>query len=227
MVLIIDHSINSNIMSKRQDIAKDFIQLSGLPQAFYAKKLGLKPQNFSYHLNESPELDRDLFDNIMKLIMKYADIEIGNSIPEPYKPSLVREESSVEYRPDRIKEFTLPILADVPAGPGEFNEYTVFETITFDRDKHFFLRVDPLNGDSMAPIIKPGDLVICEYSTKIKDGDIVAVKYDDVFGSIKIFIDFPADHSKIFLRGMNPANPPLLLNKKTVFLWKVIQIVKN
>jgi len=81
-------------------------------------------------------------------------------------------------------------MGTVPAGIAElteFNDWQQSEDLYFDPREHFYLTVDEEFGYSMMPLVSPGDLVLCSGKTNTaKNGDIVAARWDDTKGALKI-----------------------------------------
>ena len=91
-------------------------------------------------------------------------------------------------------------------------QWPEIEDAFFDPSDHFYLKIDDEYGDSMRPIIKPGDLVLCSLSQKVKENDLCAVRYDNSKRAIKIYEEH---NDVIVLRSVNPAYDPIRVKKKS------------
>lgn len=121
-----------------------------------------------------------------------------------------------------------PICGTIPAGVAEINDLTDWpemEDAFFSPSDHFYLKIDDEYGDSMRPIIKPGDLILCSLSQIVKENDLCAVRYDGTKGAIKIY----EEHGDtVVLRSVNPAYDPIKVKKENIVnKYKVVMIKKN
>lgn len=107
----------------------------------------------------------------------------------------------------------IPILNRIPAGfpegyadkeypPGTADEYVSLPDV---KDLNAFaLKIE---GDSMAPRLKPGDMVIVSPNRQWENGDIVVVKVKEEVSLKKIF----RKETTLVLQSMNTEYPPLIL----------------
>lgn len=127
----------------------------------------------------------------------------------------------------------IPILGTIPAGKGaDYNQHDWPEyfSLDFDPSTHFCLKVDEENGLSMMPVIVPGDVVLCNRNPKlIKDGSIVAVRYEETKAAIKkIQIQEEFKGGPLLLVSANPAVVPMVILRKNVNeIYKVVAIFKK
>jgi repressor LexA len=126
----------------------------------------------------------------------------------------------------RVKLTTLPLLASVPAGVPRlgFHPEYVEKYITVDdvNDPNAFAL--EVRGNSMAPRIEDGDIIVVSPSTESHSGDICVVRMndEDTVKRIKIENDF------IHLIPLNPDFEPIAVRKRDVtFIWKVVKVIKN
>lgn len=126
----------------------------------------------------------------------------------------------------RVKLTTLPLLASVPGG---------VPRISFEREHaEKFITVDNINdpnafalevrGNSMAPRIEDGDIIVVSPHTNARSGDICVVRVndEDTVKRIKIEKDV------VYLIPLNPEYEPIAVKKRDVsFIWKVIKVIKN
>ncbi|MCE1189459.1 MAG: S24 family peptidase [Ignavibacteria bacterium] len=141
-----------------------------------------------------------------------------------------------EARKTMVKEFNtgtvlyeeeIPISASIPAGPGKWQETDQRRIITLDSRNQFALLIDPSNGDSMQPFLQPGDMVICDMHAEPAAGDIVAAKWENGSGAIKILGDSSHVPGSYLLYSYNPLVKPIIVKKQNSTLYKVVLIHKQ
>jgi DNA polymerase V len=125
------------------------------------------------------------------------------------------------YLPDRKTRWSRPlIMCRVSAGfPSPAEDY-VEGRIDLNRDliKHplstFYIRVA---GDSMAPLIEPGALLLVDRMVETKDDDVVIARIDDELCVKTIHIE---DGGAIWLISRNEAYPPIRITEEMDFeVW--------
>jgi repressor LexA len=126
----------------------------------------------------------------------------------------------------KVELTSLPLLSSVPGGIPSlmFHPDHVEKYITVD-DVHdsnaFALEV---RGNSMAPKIEDGDIIVVSPKMEPRSGDIcvVRVNEEDTVKRIKIEDQF------LHLIPLNPEYEPIAIRKRDVsFMWKVIKVIKN
>lgn len=121
---------------------------------------------------------------------------------------------------------SLPLLSSVPGGtPSQmFHSENVERYVTVDnvRDPNAFAL--EVKGNSMAPRIEDGDIIVVSPRHDVKNGDICVVRVDeeDTVKRIKI------DEQFVHLIPLNPEYEPMVVRKKDVtFMWRVIKVIKS
>jgi repressor LexA len=142
----------------------------------------------------------------------------------PGKPSNVIPIPTSRYR--KVNLIHLPLLASVPGGipnlifhPDHVERYITVDDI---RDPNAFAL--EVKGNSMAPRIENGDIIIVSPVFEARSGDIcvVRVQDEDTVKRVKIEDQF------IHLIPLNPEFEPMAIRKKDVtFMWKVVKVIKN
>lgn len=128
---------------------------------------------------------------------------------------------------------SIPILGTIPAGKGADyyqHDWPEYFPMDFNPSIHFCLKVDEENGLSMMPVIMPGDIVLCNRNPKlIKDGSLVAVRYEETKAAIKkIQIQEEFKGGPLLLVSANPAVVPMVIPRKNVNeIYKVVAIFKK
>ncbi|NTU72663.1 hypothetical protein HGB07_00610, partial [Candidatus Roizmanbacteria bacterium] len=90
------------------------------------------------------------------------------------------------------KTISYCVMGTVPAGISEVNEYNDWQEgddLDFDPKTHFYLSIDKEFGYSMMPLVGPGDKVLVSFNSKVKDGDLVAARWDKTKGALKIYTE--------------------------------------
>ncbi|HTP79959.1 MAG TPA: XRE family transcriptional regulator [Bacteroidota bacterium] len=143
--------------------------------------------------------------------------------PSHQKPNIL------PLHPGRLKKIDLvplPLLSSVPAGtPGlTFHPDYVEKYITVDdvRDSSAFAL--EVKGNSMAPRIENGDIIVVSPKREARSGDIcvVRVEEEDTVKLVRLEDQF------IHLIPLNPEYEPMVVRKKDVtFVWRVVKVIKS
>ena len=126
----------------------------------------------------------------------------------------------------RVKLVNLPLISAVPAGKVAtlFHPDYVDDYVTVDGVKDpqaFALKV---KGNSMAPRIEDGDVVVVSPQEEVRNGDICVVRVDgeDTLKRVKF------EGNYLHLIPINPEFEPATVKKKDVdFVWKVVKLIKE
>lgn len=129
-------------------------------------------------------------------------------------------------RYQKVDLVTLPLLSSVPGGAPSliFHPDYVEKHITVD-DVHdssaFALEV---KGNSMAPRIEDGDIIVVSPKLDARSGDICVVRVNDEDTVKRVKIE----DQLIYLIPLNPEYEPMAVKKRDVtFMWKVVKVIKN
>jgi len=126
----------------------------------------------------------------------------------------------------KIQLVSLPLLSSVPGGAPNlsFHPDYVERYISVDDvsdNQAFALEV---RGNSMAPRIEDGDIIVVSPKLDIRNGDVCVVRVSDEDTVKKIKIE----EQLLYLIPLNPDYEPMTVKKKDVtFMWKVIKVIKN
>jgi repressor LexA len=126
----------------------------------------------------------------------------------------------------RVRLAELPLVSSVPAGKVAtmFHPDYVDNYVSVDDIKDpgaFALRV---KGNSMAPRIEDGDIVVVSPQTEARSGDVcvIRVNEEDTLKKVKF------EGNYIHLIPLNPEFEPVTVKKKDVnFVWKVVKLIKE
>ncbi len=126
----------------------------------------------------------------------------------------------------KVELVSLPLLASVPAGAlsQRFHSDHADRYVTVDnvRDPNAFAL--EVKGNSMAPRIENGDIIIVTPKLEVRSGDIcvVRVEEEDTVKRVKI------DEQFVHLIPLNPEYEPMVVRKRDVsFMWRVIKVIKS
>lgn len=126
----------------------------------------------------------------------------------------------------RVDLVSLPLLSSVPGGAPSlmFHPDYVEKYITVDDIKDSNAFALEVKGNSMAPRIEDGDIIVVSPKLESRTGDIcvVRVNEEDTVKRVKIEDQF------IHLIPLNPEYEPMAVRKKDVsFLWRVVKVIKS
>ncbi len=126
----------------------------------------------------------------------------------------------------KVELVSLPLLSIVPAGAPNliFHPDYVEKYITVDdvNDANAFAL--QVKGNSMAPRIEDGDIIVVSPKAEARSGDICVVRVNDEDTVKRVKID----NQFIQLIPLNPEYEPLVVRKKDVsFIWRVVKVIKN
>ncbi|HTY38218.1 MAG TPA: XRE family transcriptional regulator [Bacteroidota bacterium] len=126
----------------------------------------------------------------------------------------------------RVELVSLPLLSSVPGGAPSlmFHPDYVEKYITVDDIKDTNAFALEVKGNSMAPRIEDGDIIVVSPKLESRTGDICVVRVndEDTVKRVKIEDQF------IHLIPLNPDYEPMAVRKKDVsFVWRVVKVIKS
>jgi repressor LexA len=148
----------------------------------------------------------------------------GEMYEAPRRPDNVYPMPGTFRRQKRL--IHLPLISSVPAGKVAtmFHPDYAEQYVTVDDVKDpqaFALRV---KGNSMAPRIEDGDIVVVSPQAEAHNGDICVVRVsgEDTLKKVKL------EGTYLHLIPLNPEFEPVTVKKKDVdFVWKVVKLIKE
>lgn len=197
---------------------KEFALKEFLSVANLEKKLGMTPKALSQYVTGRNKPGPKLLGELKGLKCDIEWLLTGRSTS--FDQAIQNHTTQrVEYK----------IVASVPAGIAEVQDYDWYETAPLDYhpENHAFIKVDQEFGYSMMPTIAPGDLVLINFNVKPKNGDLVAARWDETKGALKIYSENPDIPNMAVLTSYNQAIAPIFVSKKKVKIYKVVLIKKN
>jgi len=184
----------------------------------------MTPQNFNYHLNESPELDFDLYNSIIKELRKYITIIDAEENTTPLPKASEGKFSYPEFE-DAIRINKYPVLGTVYAGEPKLlyhQNYEETSDFAYERQMHrcFALRV---NGNSMETTLKDGDEVLIDMEAALENGCLAAVKLKNGHQYIKRYYD--VNFAFVKLTSDNEEYGVRLIDKNDIIaIYRVVRI---
>lgn len=126
----------------------------------------------------------------------------------------------------KVDLISLPLLSSVPGGAPSlmFHPEYVEKYITVDNVSDAGAFALEVKGNSMAPKIEDGDIIVVSPKLESRSGDICVVRVsdEDTVKRVKV------DGQLIYLIPLNPEYEPMAVKKKDVaFMWKVVKVIKN
>lgn len=126
----------------------------------------------------------------------------------------------------RVELVSLPLLSSVPGGAPSlmFHPDYVEKYITVDDIKDTSAFALEVKGNSMAPRIEDGDIIVVSPKLDARTGDICVVRVsdEDTVKRIKIEDQF------LHLIPLNPEYEPMVVRKRDVsFIWRVVKVIKS
>jgi repressor LexA len=121
---------------------------------------------------------------------------------------------------------SLPLLSSVPGGVPSlmFHPDYVEKYITVDDVNDPSAFALEVKGNSMAPRIEDGDIIVVSPKHEARSGDICVVRINDEDTVKRIRIDDQFLH----LVPLNPEYEPIVIRRRDVtFIWRVIKVIKN
>lgn len=126
----------------------------------------------------------------------------------------------------RVDLVSLPLLSSVPGGAPSlmFHPDYVEKYITVDDIKDTNAFALEVKGNSMAPRIEDGDIIVVSPKLESHTGDICVVRVNDEDTVKRVKIEDQYLH----LIPLNPEYEPMVVKKKDVtFVWRVVKVIKS
>jgi SOS-response transcriptional repressor LexA len=126
----------------------------------------------------------------------------------------------------KVELVSLPLLSSVPGGAPSlmFHPDYVEKYITVDDVKDPNAFALEVKGNSMAPRIEDGDIIVVSPKLEARTGDICVVRVNDEDTVKRVKID----DQFLQLVPLNPEYEPMVVRKKDVaFIWRVVKVIKN
>lgn len=184
--------------------------------AAFGRALRLRPQELYVYLKGESKPGNTLQAKLRELGCDIEWLMTGKRSAANFPDEIGRRRRS-EYR----------VEATIPAGLAHLtdrSDWPESESIDYPPEEYIWLEVSKQMGESMIPLIRPTDLLLITDREKPKPGDIVAARWRDDEGAIKIYSE---SDEKVVLSSYNPLIPPVVLPKSKVKLYRVVLIKKR
>ena len=170
----------------------------GLTQSEVARHIGITQNNYSYWENGKVKIDNDSLKKLADFFDVSVDYILGRDI-------------SLDN--SRGRGVRIPVYGEIAAGvPIEAIEDIIdFEEITPELAASGEFLALSIKGDSMAPRIQNGDVVIIRRQENVENGNIAAVIVNGDSATLK---RVKMDENGIWLLPLNPAFEPIFYTKK-------------
>ena len=170
----------------------------GLTQAEVAKFVGISQNNYSYWESGKVKIDNDS----LKKLADYFNVSVDY---------LLDRETPLSN--NQARGVKIPVYGEIAAGiPIEAIEDIIeFEEITPELASSGEFLALSIKGDSMAPRIQNGDVVIIRRQETVENGDIAAVMVNGDSATLK---RVKPDANGLWLLPLNPAYQPMFYTKK-------------
>lgn len=148
----------------------------------------------------------------------------GEMFPQPAEEGKVLQLPTSRYR--KVDLVSLPLLSSVPGGAPSmiFHPDYVEKYISVDDVNDAQAFALEVKGNSMAPRIEDGDIIVVSPKLEARSGDIcvVRVNEEDTVKRVKM------EEQTIYLLPLNPEYEPMAIKKRDVtFVWRVVKVIKN
>jgi len=193
---------------------KQMREARNLSQAALADKVGVKPASISAYENGTRKPSDRALESIARYFgihaaeLKYGE-EYGTKVFHSNAISAIRarvEElpglETYDYKPSQMM---IPVVGRVRCGVGGLAYEDLQGSAMADvgnPSEYFYLRAE---GDSMAPKITDGDLVLIHRQEEVENGELAVVIIDGEEGTLK---KFQRKNGAVILQSLNPNYPP-------------------
>lgn len=204
---------------------RDLRNQRGWTQEEFAKRLNVTKQTVNNYEHERRKPDVDMLKTIAEVLGVPAEIfmaeddrkiSIFGVAPEPrhLSPEILNMiPDAIPYTPG----VAVPIVGTVRCGPGglafEDLQGAALAEVSNPSD-YFYLRAE---GDSMAPQIMAGDLVLVHIQPEVETGELAVVIVDGEEGMLKKYV---RKDNAVILMSLNQEYPP------RVFVGEEMNLVK-
>lgn len=208
---------------KISNIIKEYRKNKKLSLRQFAKNSGISSSYLS--LIESDETKSPTFETLCK-IAKGMSIDINQLV------EMMDEDTVVSVKPKMSSGIKIPVLGRVIAGipieaVEEILDYEEIDEKMARTGEFFALQI---KGDSMAPIISPGDIIIIRKQDDVDNGQIGIILVNGDEATVKKVIK---KENGIMLVSNNPAYDPMFFDQNDIetkpvrIVGKVVELRKK
>ena len=200
----------------------------GMTQKELCNRIGRDQNTFTQWKRGNNKGYRSYISEIAEILGVSADYLLGKT--DDPRPMLER----AVINPIPMEEQTMrPIIGMASAGSGVLAQEQILGwesvDIKYNTDEYFYLQI---SGDSMAPKIDDGDLVLVHRQDEVSSGDVAVVLVTDHDEEAEGFVKkVEIDGDSVTLVSFNPYYPPRVFSGKSIqqlsFVGKVVELKRK
>ena len=200
----------------------------GMTQKELCNRIGRDQNTFTQWKRGNNKGYRSYISEIAEILGVSADYLLGKT--DDRRPMLER----AGINPIPMEEQTMrPIIGMASAGSGVLAQEQILGwesvDIKYNTDEYFYLQI---SGDSMAPKIDDGDLVLVHRQDEVSSGDVAVVLVTDHDEEAEGFVKkVEIDGDSVTLVSFNPYYPPRVFSGKSIqqlsFVGKVVELKRK
>lgn len=152
---------------------------TGMGQVDLANMLGITQSSYSRYEAGLRDIPTDILLKVSEILKVSTDEILGNGEPEP-----IGRQIEIQLEPKFTEDvIRVPVVASLRCGFGEPGAFVVREPMelpgAWGRRWGTELRIIEAVGDSMSPVITPGDQLLCIPGDGWESGQIVVITIND------------------------------------------------
>lgn len=210
------------------DIIIKTMKEKGITQKELCERLGLKQQAFTNWKNGNNT-------SYMKYLVQIATVlDVNLDYLLGHDDDLHSFMQRAGITPIPVEEQAMrPVIGMASAGSGVLAQEQILGwesvDIKYNTDEYFYLQI---SGDSMAPKIDDGDLVLVHRQDEVSSGDVAVVLVTDHDEEAEGFVKkVEIDGDSVTLVSFNPYYPPRVFSGKSIqqlsFVGKVVELKRK
>lgn len=210
------------------DIIIKTMKEKGITQKELCERLGLKQQAFTNWKNGNNT-------SYMKYLVQIATVlDVNLDYLLGHDDNLHSFMQRAGITPIPVEEQAMrPVIGMASAGSGVLAQEQILGwesvDIKYNTDEYFYLQI---SGDSMAPKIDDGDLVLVHRQDEVSSGDVAVVLVTDHDEEAEGFVKkVEIDDDSVTLVSFNPYYPPRVFSGKSIqqlsFVGKVVELKRK
>lgn len=200
----------------------------GMTQKELCNRIGRDQNTFTQWKRGNNKGYRSYISEIAEILGVSADYLLGKT--DDPRPMLER----AGITPIPVEEQAMrPVIGMASAGSGVLAQEQILGwesvDIKYNTDEYFYLQI---SGDSMAPKIDDGDLVLVHRQDEVSSGDVAVVLVTDHDEEAEGFVKkVEIDGDSVTLVSFNPYYPPRVFSGKSIqqlsFVGKVVELKRK
>lgn len=200
----------------------------GMTQKELCNRIGRDQNTFTQWKRGNNKGYRSYISEIAEILGVSADYLLGKTDD----PRPILERAGINTIPME-EQAMRPIIGMASAGSGVLAQEQILGwesvDIKYNTDEYFYLQI---SGDSMAPKIDDGDLVLVHRQDEVSSGDVAVVLVTDHDEEAEGFVKkVEIDDDSVTLVSFNPYYPPRVFSGKSIqqlsFVGKVVELKRK